>query len=95
MKTVSHVDQMALLCASTRPYSWLFQALDEVGDVNVTVHETSSREHGRGGRRWAISFTALGYPAHVGKIQVNHKFEHSQFVPSAAWVGAHDAKYFL
>lgn len=51
-------------------FLWFCQALDEVGDVNVTLHESSSREDGRGGRRWQISFTALGYPSHVGEVQV-------------------------
>lgn len=53
--------------------------------MNVTVHESFSREDGRGGRRWAISFTDLGYPAHVGEIQVNQDFEFFLlFVTSAA-----------
>lgn len=46
------------------------QALDEIGDVNVTVQDSASRQDGRAGRQWTVSFTALGYPAHVGAIQV-------------------------
>ena len=51
-------------------YNVFGQALNEIGDVNVTMHESSSREDGRGGRRWEISFTSLGSPSHVGEIQV-------------------------
>lgn len=47
------------------------QALDEIGDVNVTMEESFSREYGRAGWRWVVSFTALGYPAHVGEIEVS------------------------
>lgn len=38
--------------------------------MNVNLYESSSREEGRGGRRWEISFTSLGLPPHVGEIQV-------------------------
>ena len=47
--------------------------LDDIGDVNVTMYESSSREQGRGGRRWEISFTSLGSPPHVGEIQVKRE----------------------
>lgn len=50
---------------------FIYQALEDVGDVNVTAHESYSREDGRGGRRWMISFTGLGYPAHPGEIKVD------------------------
>lgn len=50
-----------------------FQELDEIGDVNVTMYESYSREEGRGGRRWEISFTSLGLPSHVGEIQVKRR----------------------
>lgn len=49
------------------------QALEEVGDVEVAAQDTLSMEYGRAGRRWIVSFTTLGHPAHVGTIQVTHK----------------------
>lgn len=49
------------------------QALEEVGDVDVTVQDMLSIDDGRAGRRWIVSFTPFGHPAHVGKIQVTHK----------------------
>lgn len=50
-----------------------YQALEEVGDVDVTVQDALSMEDGRAGRQWTVSFTPFGHPAHVGKIQVTHK----------------------
>lgn len=46
------------------------QALDEIGDVNVTTEDFESPDDGQAGHRWTVSFTALGNPAHIGDIQV-------------------------